>query len=134
MSDDPISQVTATARALVEAFSSHNAQAYFDFFAHDATFVFYTHPEILTSRKAWETLWAQWENEVGFHVHSCESQDLHVQMVSADVAVMRHRVVSAIEMDGVVDTVTERETIVFCRYGSTWKAVHEHLSPVVSLP
>ena len=134
MSEDLISQVTATARALVAAFGAHNAPAYFDFFAHDATFVFYTHPEILTSRKAWETLWAKWENESGFHVHSCESQDLQVQMVSTDVAVVRHRVVSEIEMDGVVDSVSERETIVFCRYGSIWKAVHEHLSPMDALP
>ena len=50
-------------------------------------------------------------------------------MIGADVAVFRHIVVSSIEMEGVLDTVRERETIVFHRVESHWLAVHEHLSP-----
>lgn len=122
-------EVMQTAQNLVAAFGAHDADAYFDFFASDATFIFYTHPEMLTSRKEWETLWAQWETDLGFRVHSCESHDAQVQMIGPDAAVFRHIVVSSIEMEGVLDTVRERETIVFHRVGSHWLAVHEHLSP-----
>lgn len=129
MSTNTTTEVMRTAQKLVAAFGAHDANAYFNFFATDATFIFYTHPEILTSRQEWETLWAQWETDFGFRVHSCESHDAQVQMIGADVAVFRHIVVSSIEMEGVLDTVRERETIVFHRVGSHWLAVHEHLSP-----
>ncbi len=120
----------ATAQALVDAFASHDARAYFEFFSDDASFIFYTHPEVLTSRRAWEDLWKQWETESGFRVHSCVSQDASVQMLGEDNAVFRHRVISSIEMEGHRETVSERETIVFSRRGSAWMAVHEHLSPL----
>jgi len=128
MSQTGLSDVMATAAALVEAFGSHNAQSYFSFFHEDATFIFYTHPEILTSRREWEALWASWENEHGFRVHSCVSREPHVQMLGDDAAIFRHIVVSIIEMDHDLETVTERETIVFRRVSSSWIAVHEHLS------
>ena len=129
MSSTASAEVMQRAQQLVAAFGSHDAEAYFDFFADDATFIFYTHPEILTSRQEWERLWAQWERELGFTVHSCESRDAEVQMIGSDVAVFRHIVVSSIEMEGVLDTVRERETIVFQRVGLRWLAIHEHLSP-----
>ncbi|MBT5575734.1 MAG: SnoaL-like domain-containing protein [Microbacteriaceae bacterium] len=122
-------EVMKTAAALVEAFGSHDPAAYFPFFADDATFIFYTHPEILTSRASWEKLWAQWEHDLGFKVHSCESQDAHVQLLGSDAAVFRHIVLSSIEMEGVLEVVKERETIVFHHDGLRWVAVHEHLSP-----
>lgn len=128
MNTDAGSEVMKTARRLVTAFGAHDAVAYFDFFATDASFIFYTHPEMLTSRAEWEHLWSQWESDFGFRVHSCESHDAQVQMMGLDAAVFRHIVVSSIEMEGVLDTVKERETIVFHRAGAQWLAVHEHLS------
>lgn len=126
----PEHDVLQTAAALVRAFGSHDAPTYFTFFAEDASFIFYTHPEMLTSRQEWEELWASWERESGFRVHSCESHEPQVQMVAHDVAIFRHIVVSRIEMDKHLDTVKERETIVFRKTESSWIAVHEHLSPL----
>lgn len=122
-------EVLDIAAQLVDAFSRHDAERYFSFFAADATFVFYTHPETLTSRRQWEALWGQWEKTLGFWVRSCVSHHPAVQLVGEDVAVFRHAVESHIEMNGTVDTVWERETIVFRRVDGTWLAIHEHLSP-----
>lgn len=129
MSTTAHTEVMHTAHALVAAFGSHNPQAYFEFFAPEATFIFYSHPEMLSSRGEWERLWKQWEVDLGFRVHSCESLQGQVQMIGSDVAIFRHGVITSVEMEGVIDTVRERETIVFHRDGSRWRAVHEHLSP-----
>jgi ketosteroid isomerase-like protein len=125
----PEHQVLERAASLVAAFGRHDATAYFEHFASDASFIFYTHHDVLTSRSQWEGLWARWESEDGFRVHSCQSHDGVVQMVGSDVAVFHHTVESRIEMDGQIDTVWERETIVFHLIDGQWTAVHEHLSP-----
>lgn len=122
-------QVLERAASLVGAFGRHDPKAYFEHFAVDASFIFYTHDDVLTTRSQWEELWATWESEAGFQVHSCQSHDGVVQMVGSDVAVFNHTVESRIEMDGQIDTVWERETIVFQLIDGTWLAVHEHLSP-----
>lgn len=130
MTDASEQHVLAAANSLVDAFARHDATAYFAHFAPHATFIFYTHPTPLNSRAEWEKLWAQWENEAGFRVHSCTSHDQHVQLLTPDVAVFTHLVESAIEMEGQIDTVRERETIVFQLIDGAWLAVHEHLSPL----
>lgn len=122
-------EVLDIAAQLVDAFSRHEPEKYFSFFADDATFVFYTHPATLTSRNEWEALWVEWENTLGFRVRSCVSHEPAVQPMGENAAVFRHTVESHIEMSGTVDTVWERETIVFHRVDSTWLAIHEHLSP-----
>jgi len=124
-------EVEQVAHKLVQAFGAHDPQRYFSFFSEEASFIFYTHPEVLTSRLQWEQLWAQWEDTLGFRVHSCHSHDGVVQMIGENAAVFRHRVESVIEMEGATDTVWERETIVFERVGESWLAVHEHLSAEV---
>ena len=125
-------EIEHVALELVQAFGTHDPQRYFSFFSEDASFIFYTHPEVLTSRAQWEQLWAHWEVDLGFRVHSCRSHDGVVQMIGEKAAVFRHRVESVIEVEGATDTVWERETIVFERIGETWLAVHEHLSAEVT--
>ena len=117
----------AAAAEIVAAFGSHDALRYFDGFAMDATFIFYSTPQRLESRAAYETLWAKWETENQFRVLGCISSNHHVQ-TGDDFGVFTHDVETMVEMDGLVDTVRERETIVFEKRGNRWLAVHEHLS------
>jgi ketosteroid isomerase-like protein len=120
--------VLHAAAELVAAFGAHDTAAYFAAFAPEATFVFHTTPERLPDRGAYERLWRRWEQEDGFHVHGCESRDAAVQLLG-DAAVFVHDVTTDLELGGARETVRERETIVFERRGSSWLAVHEHLSP-----
>ncbi len=128
MTNEIEEQVTAAAAAIVSAFGSHNTAAYFDGFASDASFVFYTSPERLDSRAAYERLWAEWESEAGFKVHGCVSRNGRVQL-HAGVGIFVHDVETDVELDAVRTTVFERETIVFESRDGQWLAVHEHLSP-----
>lgn len=124
----PEEGVLAAADAIVRAFGAHETRAYFDGFAPDATFIFYTTPERLESRAAYEALWTEWETDAGFRVHGCESTNRRVQ-VFGETGVFLHDVDTRVEMDGATSTVLERETIVFERRDGRWLAVHEHLSP-----
>ena len=129
MTTTPGHQVLERAASLVAAFGRHDPKAYFEHFGANASFIFYTHAHVLASRSQWEELWAAWEADEGFRVHSCHSHDGVVQMVGSDVAVFHHTVESRIEMVGQIDTVWERETILFQLIDGEWMAVHEHLSP-----
>ena len=120
--------VRAAASEIVAAFGTHDALRYFDGFALDATFIFYSTPQRLESRAAYETLWAKWETENHFRVLGCISTNQHVQ-AGEGFGVFTHDVETMVEIDGLVDTLRERETIVFEKRGSRWLAVHEHLSP-----
>ena len=130
---DPVEeQVLGAARDLVAAFGAHDTAAYFASFAPDATFVFYTHHEPLRSRAAYEELWSTWERD-GFRVVSCASSEQHVQVLTADVAVLTHRVHTLVRTGQVEEPLDERETIVFRREGDgRWLAVHEHLAPMIT--
>ncbi|QNN54088.1 YybH family protein [Nocardioides mesophilus] len=122
-------QVLAAASDLVHAFGRHDRDAYFGSFTPDATFVFYTVPEPLNSRVAYERLWASWERDAGFQVSSCTSLDGRVR-VHGESAVFTHRVLTVVQADGERQWLDERETIVFARQtDGRWLAVHEHLSP-----
>ena len=121
-------EVGAAAAALVAAYGSHDAAAYFGSFAPEATFLFYTTPRLLDSRAAWEDEWRNLESD-GFRVLACESLEPDVQVLTADVAVFTHRVRTRFrDGDGEHD-LAERETIVFRRDSEgRWLGVHEHLS------
>jgi len=121
-------ELFAAADAIVTAFGNHDSLAYFDGFAIDATFVFYTAPLRLESRAAYESLWADWESDHAFRVHGCISTNRRVQ-ARESVGIFMHDVQTEVEMDGLIDTIFERETIVFERRAGRWLAVHEHLSP-----
>tara|TARA_B110000211_G_scaffold213319_1_gene253720 strand:+ start:163 stop:564 length:402 start_codon:yes stop_codon:yes gene_type:complete len=129
MNDNASQEVRDTADALVRAFGSHEKELYFNYFSEDATFIFYNHPDVLTSRQEWLDLWETWEKQHGFRIRSCDSHDQKVQLLAPDLAIFSHAVHTRIEMNGKVETVTERETIVFCLRGGRWVAAHEHLSP-----
>ena len=126
-------EVLAAAASLVAAFARHDTEAYFDAFAPDATFVFYTTAQRLDSRAAYRQLWADWEAD-GFGVLSCSSADQLVQLLgdggAGDAAVFSHTVTTRVRFGAEEQTLRERETIVFRRVaGGRWLAMHEHLSP-----
>jgi len=120
-------EVLAAARHLVQAFGRHDEADYFDCFAPDATFIFYTTATRLGSAAEYQDLWRTWEREDGFRVLSCTSARQQVQDLG-DVAVFSHNVTTVIRSTRGEETVAERETIVFRRDGERWVAVHEHLS------
>lgn len=119
--------VFAAAARLVDAFSRHDADAYFAAFAEDATFIFHNLDPVLTSRDAYRAEWRLWEERDGFRVLGCRSSDRNVQM-AGDAAVFTHTVETEVAAGGETMTNRERETIVFRREGDDWIAFHEHLS------
>ncbi len=122
-------EVLAAAGQLVEAFGRHDTAAYFDCFAPEATFIFYTTPARLASRAEYEELWADWEREDDFRVLSCVSAGQVVQVVG-DAAIFSHDVTTVVRTRAGEQAVRERESIVFRRRrDGSWAAVHEHLSP-----
>ena len=124
-----VDEVLATAAHLVEAFGRHDTAAYFDCFAPEATFIFYTTPARLASRAEYERLWGDWEREDDFRVLSCVSAGQVVQILG-DAAIFTHDVTTVVHTRTGVDTVRERESIIFRRRrDGSWAAVHEHLSP-----
>ena len=120
--------VAAAAAAIVAAFGRHDQEAYFALFDPEATFVFYTTPQRLENRAAYQQEWAKWERELGFRVRSCSSSDQRVQLIG-DVAIFTHSVLTEISTNEGESMLRERETIVFHRRNGRWIAVHEHLSP-----
>ncbi len=122
-------EVLAAAGQLVEAFGRHDTAAYFDCFAPEATFIFYTTPARLASRAEYEQLWADWEREDDFRVLSCVSAGQVVQVLG-DAAIFSHDVTTVVRTRAGEQAVRERESIVFRRRrDGSWAAVHEHLSP-----
>ncbi|WP_248731304.1 nuclear transport factor 2 family protein [Pseudomonas sp. MWU13-2517] len=126
--------VLKAAADLVSAFARNDRAAYFDAFTADATFVFYTLPEPLLSRDAYQALWDSWRREAGFEVLSCTSSNASVSL-QGDVAIFIHDVATELRMKGEQFNSQERETIVFKRQGlraeqkeGLWLACHEHLS------
>jgi uncharacterized protein (TIGR02246 family) len=122
-------EVLSAAASLVDAFGHHDTDGYFGAFTPDATFLFYTHPEPLRSRAAYQELWSSWEAD-GFRVLSCASSDQHVHQLTPTVAEFTHRVHTTVRTGEDEESLDERETIVFRREDDgRWLAVHEHLSP-----
>jgi len=119
--------VNAAARELVAAFATHDRERYFDSFASNATFIFYSSDRIFQNRQEYENEWKEWE-ATGFKVLACSSLNGSVTVLTHDVAVFTHQVRTKLNTaEGVVDT-GERETIVFQLLDGKWLGVHEHLS------
>jgi ketosteroid isomerase-like protein len=125
---DPVAEVIAASKAIVAAFGRDDPKAYFALFDSAATFIFYTTPQRLESRAAYNEEWATWRRDLGFRVRSCTSSDQRVQILN-DVAILTHFVRTDITTTQGDTTLQERETIVFHRKQEKWIAVHEHLSP-----
>lgn len=128
--------VLQAAAELVAAFARNDRAAYFGAFTADASFVFYTLPQPLLSRDAYQALWDSWRTEEGFEVLSCTSSNAFVSL-QGDVAIFVHDVATELRMNGEQFFSQERETIVFKRQGlrteqqeGLWLACHEHLSAV----
>lgn len=121
-------EVLTAAGDLVSAFGEGRLDDYFAAFAPDATFVFHTTPERLTSTADYRALWNRWVTEDGFRVLACASTGRRVQLLG-EAAVFSHDVETTISTTAGEETLRERETIVFHRQESgRWLAVHEHLS------
>ncbi|QKV90639.1 nuclear transport factor 2 family protein [Streptomyces sp. NA02950] len=121
-------EVLKAADALVSAFGEGRLDDYFAMFAPDATFVFHTTPERLTSTADYRALWDRWVTEDDFRVLACTSTDQLIQLLG-ETAVFSHRVETTVSTTAGEETLHERETIVFRRRDSgRWLAVHEHLS------
>jgi len=131
LAHEPVTAEAVEALAAVDAiithFGNHERDAYFAGFAPEATFLFYTTPDRVESRAAYEQLWDEWEKEAGFHVLSCSSSNRRIQ-VFGDTAVFSHDVDTTLTMEGVTESVTERESIILERRGGQWLGIHEHLS------
>ena len=126
-------EVLRAAADLVAAFARNDRAAYFGAFTADASFVFYTLPQPLLSRDAYQALWDSWRQDEGFEVLSCTSSNAVVSL-QGDLAIFIHDVATELRMNGEQFFSQERETIVFRRQGSQveqqglWLACHEHLS------
>ena len=126
-SDELSAAAMQAAVDVIEAFGSHDTARYFAGFAPEATFLFHAEPELLSSRAAYEELWAAWERD-GFRVLSCRSLHPRCDLVTDDVAIFTHSVRTRLAGDD--DEQRERETIVLRREADgRWLGVHEHLSP-----
>ncbi|WP_095185407.1 nuclear transport factor 2 family protein [Pseudomonas sp. Irchel 3H9] len=130
-------EVLQAAADLVAAFARNDRAAYFGAFTGDASFVFYTLPQPLLSRDAYQALWDSWRADEGFEVLSCTSSNPSVSLQGEDVAIFIHDVATELRMNGEQFFSQERETIVFKRQGlrtqqkqGLWLACHEHLSAV----
>jgi ketosteroid isomerase-like protein len=124
-----VDEVRRAADAIVAAYGAHRTDDYFRCFHPDATFVFYTSPERLTSRAAFREEWERWMKEDGFRVLECTSSDQLVQEFG-EIAVFSHSVRTVTRFNSGDETSFERETIVLQRQpDGAWLAVHEHLSP-----
>ena len=127
-------EVLKAAADLVAAFAHNDRTAYFGAFTADASVVFYTLPQPLLSRDAYQALWDSWRQDEGFEVRSCISSNAVVSL-QGDVAIFMHDVATELRMNGEQFNSQERETIVFKRQGlgaeqqeGLWLACHEHLS------
>lgn len=124
-------EVLAAARTLEAAYVDGRMEDYFAGFAPGATFVFHTDASRHESLTAYREQWRREELEEGLAVISSVASNQLVQTVGDDVAILIHDVATDIRLAGAVQTLLERETIVFARQpGGRWLAVHEHLSPV----
>lgn len=127
-------EVLQAAADLVAAFARNDRAAYFGAFTADASFVFYTLPQPLLSRDAYQAVWDSWRRDERFEVLSCTSSNAFVSL-QGDVAIFMHDVATELRMQGEQFFSQERETIVFKRQGTRteqkeglWLACHEHLS------
>ena len=92
-------EVLQAAADLVSAFARNDRAAYFGAFTADASFVFYTLPQPLLSRDAYQAVWDSWRRDEGFEVLSCTSSNAVVSL-QGDVAIFIHDVATELRMNG----------------------------------
>ena len=126
MSDEEIDALIAI-DTIIDNFARHKREAYFSGFAADATFLFYTVPQRLESRAAYEAIWADWERNSGFQVQNCKSESRRIQVIGS-TAIFSHDVDTTLILNGSVRDLKERESIIMERREGAWLGVHEHLS------
>jgi ketosteroid isomerase-like protein len=122
------SEVLQTARRLVDAFASFDRTAYFAAFHSDANFIFYNLDVVHPDRASYERAWDEWVAS-GERIVSCRSENPNVKLLDDTTAVFTHEVFTTLGSANTTTDLHERETIVFSKFGDTWLAVHEHLSP-----
>ncbi len=117
----------AHARALLAAFAANDRNAYFSYFAPDATFLFHTLPHILPNRAAYEAEYDLWVERSGFRVISFHSHRQRIA-VFGSTAIFTHESTTQQVFNGEDMTLDERETIILTELDGEILAVHEHLS------
>jgi ketosteroid isomerase-like protein len=119
---------TSAIEGLVAAFSKHDKEAYFSYFAEDATFLFHNQDKLLHTKAEYKSEWTKWEDEDQFRVLECRSSNQNLQLLD-DIAIFTHWVTTTISTVAGSETSHERETIVMKLNSlGQWLAVHEHLS------
>ena len=115
---------------VVRAFGRHDVEAYFACFAEDASFLFYSSPEVFTSRAAFEEEWRRLEAEDGYRVRGCTASGRRCQVVTEGVGLVTHTLRTRVSTNDGEEELAERETILLRRDPAAgWLIVHEHLSP-----
>jgi hypothetical protein len=130
MSDLIESDVLNAASKLVACFGENRVADYFNCFSSDADFIFYTYPNSLPNRSAYEALWKSWVTENDFKILECKSTDQKVRVLDANLALFTHTVETTLSTTGGTEKVLERESIIFQKIEDSWLAIHEHLSPL----
>ncbi|MCF2571246.1 nuclear transport factor 2 family protein [Brevibacterium sp. UCMA 11754] len=122
-------EVLRAADAIVAAFATTDAKAYFAAFAPDATFIFHPENNRLDSRAEYEKTWNSWIAD-GWSVADCVSSDRLVQTFPGG-AVFSHTVDTTVTTREGTESYRERESIIFRHLGDgKLLAIHEHLSTV----
>ena len=122
-------EVLRAADAIVAAFATTDAKAYFAAFAPDATFIFHPESNRLDSRAEYEETWDSWIAE-GWSVADCVSSARLVQTFPGG-AVFSHTVDTTVTTREGAESYRERESIIFRHLGDgNLLAIHEHLSTV----
>jgi ketosteroid isomerase-like protein len=120
-------EVAAAAERIVQACTLMDREIYFDGFDPSATFIFHSCPSVLTVRTDYESAWDEWVRG-GWRILSCQSHNPLIR-VAGETAVFTHDVETHVEQDRAVETLHERETIVFARQtNGAVVAIREHLS------
>ena len=123
-------QLNEAAERVVGAFGSHDVETYFSCFAEDASFLFYSSPDVMPSRAAFRQEWERMEAKDGYHVLSCEATARRIQAVTPDTGIVTHTLLTRFSTNEGEDELSERETLVLRRDEQAgWVIVHEHLSP-----
>jgi ketosteroid isomerase-like protein len=120
-------EVLKTAQDLIDAFEANDRDAYFGFFAPEASFIFHNTGHVMESRAAYEAEYDAWVREAGFEVLECTSSRQTVQ-IHGKLAVFTHQLFTRVSLHDEEIAVVERESIIFDHQDGKWVAVHEHLS------
>jgi ketosteroid isomerase-like protein len=115
---------------LLTAFGTHDKDAYFSCFHPEATFMFYTVPDMIPNRYEYQKIWREWEENLEFKVMGCVSKNQNWQYFQ-NTAIFTHQVETQLKTIDGQQTINEKESIVFqLQDNGEWLCIHEHLSPL----